>query len=456
MNKEQKEKLVAFAATANWSMLLLHDLDVRYWEEFITVAKARPEEIKNGEVYGVIKGVSTNPCPDEVAGHLEFLCCEELARDRSLFAKIRAVLKRLVGVACMMLPLASLAEIAVSDVEVFSCYPWQEIVIGYTITGNDGGGCCMFAKVTDNKTAKTYSAYVANAELSEGRHAAKFSLSSKISTTDATVSLLIYPPYLVIDLSAGSSASSYPATPLFTIPGGVWNDTYKTTKLVLRLIKPGTFKMLGSYSVTLTKPFYIGVFEVTQSQFELVAGSNPSDLKGDKRPVEQITSSDSGSFLAKLGVSTGIDFTLPTEAQWEYACRAGTTSDYNNGGSSENDLKKLGRYSGNQNDGKGGYSNGHTTVGSYLPNAWGLYDMHGNVREKCQDRFLSSDERYKSKEYLLDATDPVWLSGGVSDVSRGGKWDDEASRCKSGFQGYWSLSNPNRGVGFRLSWTLSE
>ena len=75
---------------------------------------------------------------------------------------------------------------------------------------------------------------------------------------------------------------------------------------------------------------------------------------------------------------------LPTEAQWEYACRAGTNSEYNNGGDKEEDLKQVGRYKGNQSDGKGG-SNGPVPVGSYLPNAWMLYDMHGNAIEWCLD-----------------------------------------------------------------------
>ncbi len=125
-------------------------------------------------------------------------------------------------------------------------------------------------------------------------------------------------------------------------------------------------------------------------------GSNPSWFKGNTRSVEHVSYNDirgssaganwpvssavdATSFLGKLRAKTNLNgFDLPMEAQWEYARRAGTTSTYNNGGDTEDDLKTLGRYSGNQSDGRGGYTQ-HTAVGSYAPNGWGLYDMHGNV-----------------------------------------------------------------------------
>jgi formylglycine-generating enzyme required for sulfatase activity len=156
--------------------------------------------------------------------------------------------------------------------------------------------------------------------------------------------------------------------------------------------------MNDKYNVTLTKPFYMGVYEVTQKQYELVTGNKPSNYKGDARPVEYVSwntirgnssiynwpsnrTVDAASFMGIIQQKAGLGLDLPTEAQWEYACRAGTTSKYNNGGSTTNDLNVLGRYRNNRND---GYSQ-HTTVGSYLPNAWGLYDMHGNVFEWCLD-----------------------------------------------------------------------
>ena len=274
--------------------------------------------------------------------------------------------------------------------------------------------------------------------------------------------------YLVVDLSAGADASSYPVTELDAMLAGGFNtDEYKTTKLVLRRIDPGTFMMGGSYQTTLTKPYYIGVFEVTQKQYELVTGSNPSDYKGDKRPVERVwwntirgssdtynwpdsSAVDANSFMGRLRARTGLEFDLPTEAQWEYACRAGTTSGYNNGGSTANDLNQLGRYRDNRSDGKGGYTDAHTTVGSYQPNAWGLYDMHGNAWEWCLDWYGS----------LTDGvTDPGGPSSGSRSfrVVRGGSWSSFANYCSSSYRDYdFYPSYEYYHYGFRLVRTLSE
>ena len=279
-----------------------------------------------------------------------------------------------------------------------------------------------------------------------------------------TVSYQIYDQYCVIDLSGGASASSYPVSYVSSVPSGGFNtDEYKTTKLVLRLIEPGTFMMGGSYQVTLTKPFYCGVFEVTQKQYELVTGSNPSSYKGDMRPVEQVSwntirgnsstynwpgseNVDSNTFVGRLQARTGLNFDLPTEAQWEYACRAGTTSKYNNGGDTENDLKLLGRYSGNKSDGKGGYSQ-HTKVGSYLPNAWGLYDMSGNAWEWCLDWDGS---------LTSGVTDPSGSSSGSYRAGRGGSWDYDAYFCTSSLRSISNPSSEGSNGGFRLVRTLSS
>lgn len=271
------------------------------------------------------------------------------------------------------------------------------------------------------------------------------------------------PLYMVIDLSGGANASSYPVSYLDAVPSGGWSDTYKTTKLVLRRIEPGTFKMCGQYNVKLTKAFYIGVFEVTQRQYTLIMGTNPSDYKGDKRPVEQVSwemirgnattynwpnvkTVGSDSFAGRISQRTGKSFDLPTEAQWEYACRAGTTSLYNNGGNTENDLKKVGRYSGNTSDGKGGYSQ-HTVVGSYASNAWGLYDMHGNNWEWCLDWF---------GDLTSNVTDPKGPTSGGWRIFRGGSWyyygadacqnTYRYNRVPSSFSNYY--------YGFRICMTL--
>ena len=269
--------------------------------------------------------------------------------------------------------------------------------------------------------------------------------------------------YCVIDVSGGTSASSYPVTYLDSCPIAGWGDEYKTTKILLRRIEPGTVTMGGTKPVTLTKPFYMGVFEITQKQYQLVTGSNPSSYKGDMRPVEcvswndirgnsstynwpNVTTVDPSSFMGCLQSKTGLNFDLPTESQWEYACRAGTTSYYNNGGSGDNDLKQLGRFSGNQSDGRGNYSQ-HTTVGFYSPNAWGLYDMHGNVWEWCLDWYggLNSDP----------ATDFPGSSSGEYRMFRGGSWNYYAYNCTSSHRDYFYPSDYFNDFGFRLVRTLS-
>lgn len=376
-----------------------------------------------------------------------------------------------------LLPMVAIADIAVSDVKVFSGYPWQEVVIGYTISGSTDKTIGLQVSAKDNVSGETYECKtLEGVDLSEGDHVVKWKASTdgaKFKSDDVvfTVKVLEWSRYCVIDLADGTSATSYPVTYLSDIPSGGWTDEYKTTKLVLRRIEAGTFTMgyengrscEKAHQVALTKPFYIGVFEVTQKQTELVMGKKFSSYEGDKRPADSLqyitirgdrdgkawpknNAVDETSFLGIIRAKTGIDFDLPTEAQWEYACRAGTTSKYNNGGSGENDLKKLGRYSQNRSDGKGGYTE-HTTVGSYRPNAWGLYDMHGNAREWCLDRY---------QEELTTATDP---KGGTSSggsvtyrVFRGGNWRSEADGCYSYYRGYAGQSGDYSG--FRLSLTM--
>ena len=144
--------------------------------------------------------------------------------------------------------------------------------------------------------------------------------------------------------------------------------------------------------------------------------------------------------MGKLRAKTELELDLPTEAQWEYACRTGTTSKYNNGGDAEADLKTLGRYKGNQSDGRGGYSE-HTKVGLYLPNAWGLYDMHGNVYEWCLDWYGN----------LESSTDPTGPSSGSYRVYRGGGWDSNAGSCTSSYRFSNNPSYEFNSCGFRLA-----
>ena len=371
--------------------------------------------------------------------------------------------------------MAFAAAPTVSNVKAQQRYPWNALVdIDYTLSG-DTSGLGVSISVRDVQNNKNYqpTKFMEALPTSAGTHRVTWNPAadgvSIISTNIlVTVSLLrvadapVTPNlYYVIDLSGGPDAVNYPVTTLSAAPaGGVWPDAYKTTKLVLRKIDGGTFMMGGSKSTTISQPFYIGVFEVTQKQYSLVMGSNPSYYKGDMRPVggvsyNNIRGSSAGagwpesslvdgtSFLGKLRAKTGLDtFDLPTEAQWEYACRAGTTSKYNNGGNAEDDLKTLGRYSGNKNDGRGGSSQ-TTIVGSYAPNAWALYDMHGNVYEWCLDWYGT----------LAGGTDPKGATSGSNRVERGGEWGKDASYCTSSYRYYYYSPSGGGGfdcLGFRL------
>lgn len=229
--------------------------------------------------------------------------------------------------------------------------------------------------------------------------------------------------FCVIDLSGGADAECWPVFYLPAVPEGGWTDEYKTKKLVLRRVEAGRVSGLKTKdddeftSIVIDRPYYIGVFEVTDAQYKLMRTrrllfdlgfeDHPSDtrprtgtsydlLRGESKGSLYPASADvdAESIVGVLREKTGIpSLDLPTERQWEYACRAGTTSDYNNGGSAEADLKMLGRYRGNLQDGHGQYNGDTTAVGSYAPNRWGLYDMHGNASEWCLDWYAQNGLR---------------------------------------------------------------
>jgi formylglycine-generating enzyme required for sulfatase activity len=164
------------------------------------------------------------------------------------------------------------------------------------------------------------------------------------------------------------------------------------------------------HQVTLTKGFYLGVHEVTQAQWQAVMGSNPSHFKGDDLPVEQVSWVDCHAFCQKLAARDGGRYRLPTEAEWEYACRAGTTTPFHFG-------QRI-------STGQANYKGRKTTpVGSFPANAWGLLDMHGNVWEWCQDWYGP----YPSG----DIKDPQDSNNGDARVVRGGSWLNDPRWCRS-------------------------
>ena len=216
-------------------------------------------------------------------------------------------------------------------------------------------------------------------------------------------------------------------------------------------IQAGTFQMgeVGVdepvHTVTISYPFWMGATEVTQAEYAALMGSNPSQFQGSEypdsanRPVEQVSWHDARSYCKALtaqqsargAVPSGYEFRLPTEAEWEYACRTGTTTSWNVGNS-------LSCSQANHNFCIGKQT---SVVGSYAPNAWGLYDMHGNVWEWC----LDSHGGYPSGA----VTDP-FVTGGPYRVIRGGGWLNSSYYCRSAIRYYNDPGFAVNNVGFRV------
>ena len=237
--------------------------------------------------------------------------------------------------------------------------------------------------------------------------------------------------YLVVDLSGGREARKWPVRWSHTAPD-LADDACRTTELWLRRVPAGVNG----------KPFYIGVFETTQRQWELVTGGNPSEFKGGARPVERVSydeirgtekgaawphrgAPDAGSFMGILRAKTGLAFDLPHGMDWEIACRAGTTTRFNDGTDGP-DIREVARYLANTNDCRGGFCE-HTKVGSYRPNALGIHDMHGNVWETTIEWF-----------------DPQMR------MRRGGSWAFSPNRCGSSDIGGDGPEKKCNDLGFRV------
>ncbi|MEH1929179.1 SUMF1/EgtB/PvdO family nonheme iron enzyme [Nostoc sp.] len=171
--------------------------------------------------------------------------------------------------------------------------------------------------------------------------------------------------------------------------------------------------------------FLIGKFEVTQEQYQQIMGSNPSSFKGAKRPVELVYWNDAVDFCKKLSQKTGRKYRLPSEAEWEYACRAGTTTPFHFGETITTDLANYNASETYANEPKGQYRRQTTDVGSFPPNAFGLYDMHGNVWEWCQDTWHDS---YKG----APSDGSAWIDNdNQSRTLRGGSWFVNPESCRS-------------------------
>ena len=197
------------------------------------------------------------------------------------------------------------------------------------------------------------------------------------------------------------------------------------------------------HSVTLTRGFWMLETEVTQAMWKSVMGTDPSLFKGAQNPVESVSWKACDDFCKKLSSKLGLTVSLPTEAQWEYACRAGTTSAYSFGSSlNGREANCDGNYPYGTST-KGPYLEKTVPVKSYAPNTWGLYDMHGNVWEWCQDWY---DEDYYAESPTSDPTGP---SSGSLRVIRGGSWISRAQFCRSAYRGGNTPGYRRSDLGFR-------
>jgi len=276
-----------------------------------------------------------------------------------------------------------------------------------------------------------------------------------MTKTHAVATIMIGAAWLALAVHAAEPAaqpatqpSTSPATQPASQPGKELTlDLGNKVTMKLVLIPAGKF-MMGSpkeekdrfdnegpqREVTLTKPFYMGVYEVTQAQYEAVMGANPSRYKGPTNPVESVSWDEAAEFSKKLSEKAGRAVRLPTEAEWEYACRAGTQTAFSFG----DDPLALGDYAWH------GRNSGDTThpVGQKKPNAWGLFDMLGNVQEWCADWKGDSFGKGPSK-------DPSGPATGELRVQRGGSYFNssaDAYRCARSESDYPANRSGSRGL----------
>ncbi len=390
-------------------------------------------------------------------------------------------------VAWTMMAMSARADVKVKDILVKPRWPWNGLVdITYSIEcdkennndepkdvyvlfegkDNDRNRVVMMKSLTGdgvNESVKEGGPYTVTWDM------AKDAPDLNSSSFQVNVHAMVgFAPYLVIDLQTWEKR--YTAQ-----PPDLSDNTCRTTELWLRQIPAGTFTMgsprdevgnfgtdMPQHQVTITQMFYIGIFECTQKQWKMIMGSWPSGDWSSFRPAYNISydklrgteaeggagwpiyghAVDESSFMGVLRAKAGMVFDLPTEAQWEYACRAGTTTAVNTGknltnGSSDPAMDEVATYSHNMG---GNYS----TVGSYLPNAWGLYDMHGNVAEWCLDWY----HHLMNETYMEAETDPVGPDTGTQRVCRGGNRGYNAQYCRSASR---DCADPKfRDHGFRI------
>lgn len=198
------------------------------------------------------------------------------------------------------------------------------------------------------------------------------------------------------------------------------------------------------HEVEITREFYLGRYLVTQAQYKAVTGESPSRFKGDKLPVEEVSWEDASAFCNALSKKSGQKISLPTEAQWEYACRAGTKTPFYFGSMLSGDLANCNGKEPYGTKTKGAFREQTTRVGFYPANPWGLYDMSGNVWQWCQDW-------YGPYTTLEETRDPIQLKPRDNDkILRGGSWYYIAANCRSAHRCRIDLGCRDNNFGFRV------
>ena len=357
-------------------------------------------------------------------------------------------------------------------------YPWNGLVdIDYTVTLEPGEAAVSgedFLEIRAiEKSSVPYQTNVCAAieqgmpPLTAGKHTITWNanldgVTYNSSQVDVEIVWQRYGVrYMVVDVSGGTSAASWPVTYLNAPPEGGFNtDEYKTGKIAFRLIHPGRF-VAGSpewepnrnvanerqHVVTLTQEYYIGIFELTQQQMSYLSGRAATSPKKPYAFGSNSGGIGSGSVCfdplnsrckdAKTQAAvTG--FCLPTECQWEYACRAGTT-----GGAASNVVATTKALQEAQLKAMGHCTDDSTVeVGLYRPNPWGLYDMHGNVWEFCSDWFVADQAG------LGQVVDPVGPATGSMRSMRGGHGQSGVGSCRSASRSSYnpSYTSPRNGV----------
>ena len=397
------------------------------------------------------------------------------------------------------------ADVCVEDVKCTQRYPWNGLVdIEYTIACDDPEADIYVNPVGFNgDTGLTvfpthFTGDGATNTVRAGKHTMVWDARADMGLfASKNFQIKLYAgktlaPYIVVDLSSGPNGDNFPIRYSLTGPD-VSDDTCRTTELWLRLIPPGSF-MMGSpadelgrsdnedlHKVTITEPFYIGVFEVTHEQWYRV--KNGWRQAGETHKCYPVQDQDSyyylrgnvsdyhpngttvtsSGFFGRLRAKTDVNgFDLPTEAQWEYACRLGVETALNSGKNLTgirgcNNMNEVGCYYVNgYNGGDSDFNNGHVPtvkVGSYAPNAYGLYDMHGNVAEMCRDAW--SDHLGTS-----EATNPLPI-GVINNnawdnwhhVVKGGNWSSQAGECRAAARVKCQMTYSTNRNGFRVACT---